>query len=62
MHRAYRTGMPTYEYHCRSCGNEFARRERIEHHDPAAAACPKCGSKDVERVISASYARTPRKS
>jgi putative FmdB family regulatory protein len=54
--------MPTYEYHCRSCGESFSRREHISEHGAAAPACPKCASKDVEQRLSGFYARTPRKS
>ena len=54
--------MPTYEYHCRACGESFSLRERITEYDPGHASCPKCNSKDVERVMSGFYARTARKS
>lgn len=54
--------MPTYEYHCRTCGDAFSVRERIADHDPDRVICPKCQSKDVERVISGFYARVARKS
>lgn len=54
--------MPTYDYHCRSCGRDFSTREKIADHDPGAATCPNCKSRDVERVMAGFYARTPRKS
>ena len=54
--------MPTYEYHCRACGETFARREHIAEHGAASPACPKCQSGDVEQLLSGFYARTPRKS
>lgn len=54
--------MPTYEYHCRHCGETFSVRERIVDHEPAQAVCPACKSQEVERVISGFYARLPRKS
>lgn len=54
--------MPTYEYHCRSCGNDFSRRESMSEHEHAEASCPKCSSREVERVLSAAYPRTARKS
>ena len=43
--------MPIFEYHCRKCGEEF------EHFTqrPAGAkapACPKCGARETERVMS----------
>lgn len=54
--------MPTYDYHCRRCGETFSVRERIADYKPGEATCPKCKSQDVERVISGFYARVPRKS
>ncbi|MGH7665166.1 MAG: FmdB family zinc ribbon protein [Gemmatimonadaceae bacterium] len=54
--------MPTYDYHCRSCGEDFILREKITDHDSAHATCPRCQSEKVERVISAAYPRTARKS
>jgi putative FmdB family regulatory protein len=54
--------MPTYEYHCRSCNRDFSVRERMDQHSASGAVCPECRSRDVERVISDFYPRTPRKS
>ena len=54
--------MPTYEYHCRSCGEDFSRREKISEHGQHDESCPKCDSREVERVLSAAYPRTARKS
>ncbi|MEJ7812777.1 MAG: zinc ribbon domain-containing protein [Gemmatimonadaceae bacterium] len=54
--------MPTYDYHCRACGETFSRRERISDHGEAAVACPKCQSREVEQRLNGFYPRTPRKS
>jgi putative FmdB family regulatory protein len=54
--------MPTYEYHCRSCDRNFSVRERMDEHSASGAVCPNSRSRDVERVISDFYPRTPRKS
>jgi putative FmdB family regulatory protein len=54
--------MPTYEFQCRKCGEHFSLRAHISEYDSKKTACPKCKSKDVERVMSGFYARTPRKS
>ena len=54
--------MATYEYRCRSCHATFSVRERMSEYDAAHAVCPQCKSRDVERVLSEFYARTPRKS
>jgi putative FmdB family regulatory protein len=55
--------MPTYDYQCTACRERFSRHESIADHARAGqVTCPKCRSAEVERVISASYPRTPRKS
>ncbi len=54
--------MPTYEYHCAKCGNDFERIEPIAKHDEARVRCPKCRASDVERVFTPFYAKTVRKS
>jgi putative FmdB family regulatory protein len=56
--------MPTYEFRCRSCQENFSVREKISDYDAShgEATCPKCGSHDVERLLSDFYARTARKS
>ncbi len=43
--------MPTYEYGCSACGQEWEEVQRIT--DPATAVCPKCGKPDAHRLISA---------
>ena len=54
--------MPSYDYRCRKCGQQFTTREKISEHSAAAATCPQCKSEEVERVMSSFYAKTPRKS
>lgn len=54
--------MPTYEYRCRSCQESFAVREHIAESGSSTVTCPKCRSRDVERLMSGFYAKTPRKS
>jgi putative FmdB family regulatory protein len=54
--------MPTYEYRCRACDEHFSRTEKISEHGHDRVTCPKCQSADVERLISAAYPRTARKS
>lgn len=41
--------MPTYEYKCEKCGNEFEEFQSIT--SEAKASCPKCGE-DAKRMIS----------
>lgn len=54
--------MPTYDYRCRKCGQQFTTREKIAEHNAGSATCPECKSQEVERVMSSFYAKTPRKS
>lgn len=44
--------MPTYEYKCDGCGEEFEKEQRIT--EPAGAECTACGSSDTHRLISLS--------
>lgn len=54
--------MPTYEYRCTVCDERFTRHASIEAHERERPPCPKCGSRAVERVFSAFFAKTVRKS
>ena len=51
--------MPTYEYHCASCGETFSRREHIEEHAGGGQhpVCPKCGSDRVEQHYSSVFVK-----
>jgi putative FmdB family regulatory protein len=40
--------MPTYEYRCPSCGNEFDKFQRMS--DPPVAECPRCGASAERRI------------
>ena len=42
--------MPIYEYFCATCGNEFSKLQKM---GGEPTICPKCGSADVARKISA---------
>jgi putative FmdB family regulatory protein len=44
--------MPLYEFKCRSCGSTFEDLIRNAA-DEAAAACPTCGAKEAQRLLSA---------
>jgi putative FmdB family regulatory protein len=46
--------VPLYEFVCRKCGHRF--EELVGAHvgrDEAGVACPQCGAKDPERLVSA---------
>lgn len=40
--------MPTYEYQCKDCGNQFEQLQRYS--DPPVTECPRCHGK-VRRII-----------
>lgn len=42
--------MPIYEYVCAGCGEEFTKLQKM---GGESTACPKCGSSEVARKISA---------
>lgn len=41
--------MPTYEYRCDACGNEFSRSQR--YGEEPVAECPRCGARP-RRLVS----------
>jgi putative FmdB family regulatory protein len=43
--------MPTYEYACSACGNEWEQAQRIT--EPPVELCPKCAKATAHRLISA---------
>jgi putative FmdB family regulatory protein len=43
--------MPTYGYKCKACG-EFDLQQSMK--DDTLTICPKCGGKDITKVISVS--------
>lgn len=43
--------MPTYEYGCSACGQEWEELQRIT--EPPIEVCPKCGKNTAHRLISA---------
>jgi len=54
--------MPTYEYQCKRCGENFDSTEHIKEHDTSKQECPKCGSKEVDQILGSFFAKTSRKS
>ncbi|MBI4578929.1 MAG: zinc ribbon domain-containing protein [Planctomycetes bacterium] len=48
--------MPIYEYRCAKCDHQFEQLVRSFDGD-ADAACPECGSRKVEKLLSVFAAR-----
>ena len=57
-----KSAMPIYEYRCTKCEARFSQHEEIEQHGRTSPACPQCGSRAVEQVLSPFFAKTVRKS
>ncbi|HPA15970.1 MAG TPA: zinc ribbon domain-containing protein [Desulfobacterales bacterium] len=47
--------MPIYEYQCESCQHRFEKLVFSEK-DEKEISCPKCNSKQIKRIMSASAA------
>ena len=54
--------MPTYEYKCQKCGEEFTRIMSLKDYETAKLTCPKCGSEEVKQQMSQVMTKTSRKS
>ena len=48
--------MPIYEYVCSDCGNQF--EELVAADSEGTITCPKCGSGETQRVLSAVFSRS----
>ena len=44
--------MPIYEYRCKGCNESFSLLQKMGA-GAAETSCPKCGSTEVEKLISA---------
>jgi putative FmdB family regulatory protein len=54
--------MALYSYHCPKCGADFEVAMRVEEVGKKRVACPECKGRKVERVYTAFFAKTSRKS
>jgi putative FmdB family regulatory protein len=54
--------MPHYDFICNACQKIFLTTQTIAEHDTEKAACPHCGSREVEQRWSAFSAITSKKS
>lgn len=43
--------MPIYEYECKTCRENFALLQ-WKSEEEAETACPKCGARDVRKILS----------
>jgi putative FmdB family regulatory protein len=54
--------MPTYEYICVKCGEQFMRIMSLKEYEEGQVACPKCKSTEVKQLMSEFMPKTSRKS
>ncbi len=54
--------MPTYEYVCAKCGEQFVRIMSLKDYETGLVACHKCNSAEVKQQMSHFMAQTSRKS
>ena len=54
--------MPTYEFKCDKCNNEYTLRLSLKEYEKKKYACPKCKSKKVTQQISSFQTITSSKS
>jgi putative FmdB family regulatory protein len=54
--------MPTYEYICVKCGEQFTRIMSLKEFEAGQVTCPKCKSGEVKQQMSQIIPKTSRKS
>ena len=54
--------MPTYDYLCSKCSEEFSRTMSMREYETAKVVCPKCNSEEVKQQITHFQTKTSRKS
>ena len=53
--------MPVYEYACKKCQKAFTVVLSLREHEQGPVACPACGARDVQQLISQFIAKTVSK-
>lgn len=55
--------MPTYDFVCKTCGQQFSQRQTFQEYDAhKALQCPHCGSREVEQLANPAFVVTAKKS
>ena len=50
--------MPLYQYECSKCKHSFDKVLSIKEMESTSPACPKCGSKNVKKLMSSGGIKT----
>jgi len=54
--------MPTYEFRCPKCNENFSITLRLKEYEEKNYSCPKCGEKKLEQLITPFLTKTSKKS
>ncbi len=54
--------MPTYEFKCMNCGEEFVLVMSLKEREEAKIRCPKCNGENIKVQLGSFYAKTSKKS
>jgi putative FmdB family regulatory protein len=54
--------MPTYEFVCEQCKQQFSLLMKVSDYEKKKFSCPKCKSKRVKRQLSTFQTMTAKKS
>lgn len=53
---------PMYDYKCLDCGKESLIVVTLKEHERGDVQCPKCGSKNLQQLLTSFTAHTTKKS
>ena len=53
--------MPTYEFTCNTCGEQFVKVMSFTERAEMSLVCPKCGSERIEQRFTAVSVKTDKK-
>ncbi|UCC66700.1 MAG: zinc ribbon domain-containing protein [Deltaproteobacteria bacterium] len=54
--------MPTYDFRCRKCKEDVSLILSLKEYEDKEYACPKCGEKKLQQLITHFMTKTSRKS